>query len=146
MNSMAEKVHPSVGVKLLDRDHGHLEEILAEIQWRAAAGLTDGRAGELLRKMAQRLRLHFALEEGMMAATHYPGTGVHCLRHQWMIDQVELLATQRVRNRLERNAHLLSLLTASHRRHIGCEDLDYGLWLNASRPRRTDTAASAASD
>jgi len=141
MNTTGKTSHSSVGIKLMDRDHDHLTEIVTEIQLRAAAGFANGQAGAMLRKLSERMRLHFALEEGLMSATRYPGTAIHCLKHRWLVDQVDLLAAQPGRNPLERNAQLFSLLLHAHSEHIGREDLDYGLWLNAIRPRATDTSA-----
>jgi hemerythrin-like metal-binding protein len=128
----------NVGVKLLDRDHDDLGEMIQEIQMRAGNGLDDTRSGEMLRKLAKRLALHFALEDGMMSATRYPGAGVHRLQHQWLMDQVNALAVQRGRNSLARNTQLLSLLTDSHHKHIGHEDFDYGIWLNTGRRHQMD--------
>jgi len=146
MNAIGESSHPSVGVKLLDRDHGYLEEILREIQFRAAAGFASGQAGVMLRKLAAHMRQHFALEEGMMLATRFPGTALHRLQHQLLLDEIDALATHRGRTALERNAQLLSLLAASHHTHIGSADLDYGLWLHATRPQHSDVASAALID
>ncbi|MGA3131771.1 MAG: hemerythrin family protein [Terracidiphilus sp.] len=134
MNAIGEIFHPRVGVKLLDRDHDNLSGILGEIQFRAAAGLGGARTVEMVRRLAQHMRLHFALEEGMMTTTQYPGTNIHHLQHRLLIDQVNMLATQRGRNALERNIELLNLLTASHSGHIAHADLDYGLWLQITKP------------
>jgi hemerythrin len=88
----------------------------------------------MVRQLAQHMRLHFALEEGMMVTTQYPGTNIHHLQHQLLIDQVLTLATQHGRIALDRNAELLNLLVASHSGHIAHADLDYGLWLQISEP------------
>lgn len=144
MRAKETNAHPSVGVKLLDRDHEDLNEILDEIQFRITTGLGEGRTGAMVRRLAQRLQVHFALEEGMMEVSGYPDGVLHRLHHQWLMDQVEMLAAQRGRNALARNAHLMNLLVASHHRHIGHEDLHYGHWLNATRLRSADSSASAA--
>jgi hemerythrin-like metal-binding protein len=122
--------HPSVGVKLLDRDHNFIEEIFSEIQFRAAAGLLNEQTGKLVRQLAQLMQVHFALEEGMMSSTHYPGSEIHQLRHQWMMEQIELLVTLRGRKEMKRNEELMKYLADSHRWHIRNDDLHYGLWLN----------------
>jgi len=143
MNTIGELSHPRVGVKLLDRDHDHLSEILDEIQFRAAAGLGGARTAAMVRGLAQHMRLHFALEEGMMTTTRYPGANIHHLQHRLLIDQVNMLAAQRGRNALERNAELLNFLTASHSSHIAHADMDYGLWLQTTKPCLVDAACAA---
>ena len=135
-----------MGIKLLDRDHDHLKEILEEIQLMAAAGFASGQTGVMLRKLAKRMRLHFALEEQLMSATRYPGTVVHHLKHQWLVDQLDLLATQRGRSALEQNAHLLSLLADSHFKHMSNEDLDYGLWLSTKGVHHKGAACAGQTD
>jgi hemerythrin-like metal-binding protein len=142
MNAIQVSSYPSVGVKLLDRDHGHLEEILGEIQLKAAGGHFSRQIEVKLRKLAKRMQLHFALEESMMSATYYPGINFHRLKHQWLMDQMAVLATQDGRYALERNVHLVNLLGVSHHRHLEEDDLDYALWLNASCGNAVDAAAS----
>jgi len=145
MNAIREVSHISVGVRLLDRDHDDLTEILSEIQFRTAVGLPEGRTSEMLRTLAQRMQLHFALEESMMLATRYPGTAKHRLRHQWLIKQVRTLATKSGRCALERNPHLMNLMTGWHYQHVGDDDLDYGIWLSASGSNSIDSAGGIAS-
>ena len=86
--------------------------------------------------------LAFALEEGMMEASRFPGIAIHQLQHKLLIDQVHALATQRGSSALRRNAEPLNFLAASHIKHIGYADLHYGIWLNASSSQRTDTACT----
>jgi len=144
MNAIGKGSHPSVGVKMLDRDHDHLSEILEEIQFRAAAGLAGGRTVEMVRRLAQTMQAHFTLEEGMMALTRYPGTAIHRLQHQLLVDQVNALATQHGRNARGLHAQLLNFFANSHYKHIGDADMDYGLWLSATGPHFTDGAGGAA--
>jgi hemerythrin len=142
MISIRGNTHPSVGVKLMDRDHDCLSEILGEIQFRVAAGLGGAKTGEMVRQLAHHMQLHFALEEGMMEASRFPGIAIHQLQHKLLIDQVHALATQRGSSALRRNAEPLNFLAASHIKHIGYADLHYGIWLNASSSQRTDTACT----
>jgi hemerythrin-like metal-binding protein len=142
MNAIQVSSYPRVGVKLLDRDHGHLEEILGEIQLKAAGGLFSRQIEEKLRKLAKRMQLHFELEESLMSATYYPGINIHRLKHQWMMDQMAVLATQDGRYALDRNVHLVNLLGVSHHRHLDEEDMDYALWLNAGRGKVVGAAAT----
>ena len=134
MNAIRVSTNPGVGVMLLDRDHGHLEEILAEIQLKAGNGHFSKQIEVMLRKLTKRMQLHFELEESMMLATYYPGVNEHRRKHQWLMDQMDVLATRDGRHALKRNVHLVNLLGVSHHRHLEEEDLDYGLWLKR-KPR-----------
>jgi len=129
MNSIGQGGHTSLGVSLLDRDHNELEEILAEIRFRAELGLAGPGINALLRKLAHRTRLHFALEEEMMSATRYPGMAVHRLQHQWLIDQIRFLAGRTARKALVNGPDSLNFLSESHFNHVRIADLHYGLWL-----------------
>jgi len=130
----------------MDRDHDDLSEILGEIQFRVAAGLGGAKTSEMVRQLAHHMQLHFALEEGMMEASRFPGIAIHQLQHKLLIDQVDMLATQRGRNPLRRNAELLNFLASSHIKHIGYADMHYGIWLYANSPCRTDAALTVKID
>jgi hemerythrin len=146
MNANEMRSYSGVGVKLIERDHDNLSEILSEIQFRITSGLASGKTSELVRKLAHHMQLHFALEEGMMTASRYPGIDLHRLQHQLLVDQVHILAKERGRGALERNAALLNFFAATHIKHMGHADLHYGIWLNAGSPRHKDTACAAEID
>ena len=135
MNADGENGHPSVGVRLLDRDHDAIEELFNEIQFRIAAGLDDGKTGAMVRRLAQLMQVHFALEEGMMSSTNYPDTEIHQTHHQWMMEQIESLTSQRGRKSLMQNTAFLKSMIDAHLGHIRNDDLNYGTWLSRQAPR-----------
>jgi hemerythrin-like metal-binding protein len=125
----------SVGVKMMDRDHMELSEMVLELNLDAAAGKPWDRTGRLLKDMARALGSHFSMEQTMMESTRYPGATIHRLRHEWMIDQMRVLATRCKKDGVEANRILLELLSESHFAHMQTEDFRYGLWLNGERAR-----------
>lgn len=124
----------SVGVRILDCDHREMSETIMEIQANDLAGRERSRSHSLLRKLARFTLVHFALEEGMMAAAKYPAMALHSLRHQRMIEQLQATVARYSRRGLILNGPSLGLLDAWHSGHVVRDDLDFGLWLNEDRP------------
>jgi hemerythrin len=120
----------SVGVKMLDCDHRTLFDTIHELSDLAATNEDPRRTTSLLRKLAQFTMTHFALEEGMMVATKYPGLTRHRLNHQHMIEQINALAAVQSSAGTPLDLQSLSLLAELHERHIQSDDLHYGCWLN----------------
>lgn len=121
-----------LGIKMLDRDHTEISELLLEINFNAAK---DGAAGRQIRRLGELSRVtrsHFLLEEGMMAATKYPGLAVHRLRHAWMMEQIRRLAAYWSRERDALTREPMGMLWESHIAHVESEDRAYGLWLGGS--------------
>jgi hemerythrin len=131
MNLTTSNGELSVGVKMLDCDHRALFETIKELQAVAAQDADPRRTGSLLSKLANFTLTHFALEEGMMAATKFPGMDLHRLHHQRITEQVAALASRYNRAGLPLDSDSLSFLSQLHADHIQQDDLHYGLWLNA---------------
>ena len=119
-----------LGIKVIDRDHREISDLLVEINFNAAR---DGDAGRRIRRLRDLVRLtrsHFLLEEGVMAVSKFPGLPLHRLRHQWMLEQIWQLANDwgKQKNALTREP--IGLLWESHIAHLEGEDRAYGLWLD----------------
>lgn len=120
----------TLGVRMLDRDHSELSEVLLELQSQITMGKAQSVTSNLLSDLSRAMRSHFALEEGMMAASRFPGMAVHQLRHQWMMEQMKALSALTSRGALILNEPLLILFSESHFAHLYTEDVNLGLWLN----------------
>jgi hemerythrin-like metal-binding protein len=140
MEQVREEKGLSVGVKMMDRDHCELSEMVLDLNLEAAAGKPWDRTGRLLKEMARALGSHFGMEQTMMESTRYPGATIHRLRHEWMIDQMRVLATRCKQDGVAANQILLELLSESHFAHMQTDDLRYGAWLNAAPGRPASTA------
>jgi hemerythrin-like metal-binding protein len=119
-----------LGIKVIDRDHREISDLLVEINFNAAR---DGDAGRRIRRLRDLVRLtrsHFLLEEGVMAVSKFPGLALHRMRHQWMLQQIGQLAAYwgKEKNALTREP--IGLLWESHIAHLEGEDRAYGLWLD----------------
>lgn len=128
---IASKGHElSIGVSILDSDHREISETLNELRSEALAGSRRGHVREILSKLEKFTLLHFALEEAMMTATHYPQIETHRSNHLRHIEQLNLLALKLDRDGVMPNREELSLLPQIHTGHIGKDDLRYGHWLD----------------
>ena len=130
MNLTTSNDELSVGVRILDCDHREMVDALFEIQRALTTGEDPRRTGSLLRKLANFSLTHFALEEGMMVATKYPGLARHRLNHQRMVGRMRSLASRHRADGLTLDHNSVSLLSELHTAHIHHDDLHYGLWLN----------------
>jgi len=131
MDSMTNKRELSVGVKMLDCDHRELFETIKELQTMAAGDVDPRRTSSLLSKLAEFTLTHFALEEGMMSATKFPGMALHRLHHQRLAKHAAELASRYNRGGLGLDSNSLGFLSELHADHVQQDDLHYGLWLNA---------------
>ena len=120
----------SVGVKILDCDHREMSEAISELHAAAVTGKDRSRTGLLLRKLAHFTLTHFALEEGMMGATRYPGMAMHRLNHLSLMGHLGTLISLHDRDGLTLNPNSLGFLHEWHTAHVQNDDLHYGLWLN----------------
>lgn len=130
MEFTTESGELSVGVKMLDCDH---REMLQAIHDLHAATMQDrSLTGPLLRRLADFTLTHFALEEGMMHATKYPGITLHRLHHQYLVGELKALIASHQQRELALTPSSLSSLSAWHAEHVHQDDLHYGIWLNQS--------------
>ncbi|HKN22683.1 MAG TPA: hemerythrin family protein [Terracidiphilus sp.] len=128
---MSNRKH-DLGIKVIDRDHREISELLLEINFNVVRDADAGRRIRHLRDLARATRSHFLLEEGMMAASKFPGLPLHRLRHKWMLGQIWQLANYwgKQENALAREP--MGLLWESHIAHMESEDWAYVIWLGES--------------
>jgi hemerythrin len=135
MEIMTNSDEMSVGVKILDCDHREMTEALYELQSVVATDVDPRRTGTLLSRLADFTITHFALEEGMMAATKYPELARHRRNHQRIIEHVQVLLDRHNRGAMNVDGEALDLLFELHNTHIQNDDRRYGAWLNESGKR-----------
>jgi hemerythrin-like metal-binding protein len=118
-----------LGIKMIDRDHREISELLLEINFNATRDENADRKIRRLRILSRVTRSHFLLEEAMMAAAKYPGLAVHRTRHAWMLEEIRRLAEYWDKKKGALTREPMGLLWESHIEHVECEDRAYGLWL-----------------
>ena len=78
----------SVGVKKIDEQHTALVGTLNELHAAMLKGQAASVTGNLLRKLVEYTRNHFAAEEALMSRTGYPGLESHRTHHHELTRQV----------------------------------------------------------
>jgi hemerythrin-like metal-binding protein len=120
--------------KIMDRDHRELSETIKDLQADILVGKDRDRTVRLLRKLEHFARSHFAMEEGMMAATWFPGLAAHSVRHQSMMQDLRAFGSSHSRGGSILGVNLPWFLTQWHTAHIRDEDRKLEQWLNQSDP------------
>jgi len=139
MDLRAEGSASIVGVRIIDNDHREIAEAIQQLQADTVPGEDRGRARSLLNRLRHFTLAHFALEEGMMAATRYPKLAIHRFHHQRMVEQMGALLARfhEAHPALQHDA--LACLLRWHNSHVRNHDLHYGLWLDGTTKRQEPT-------
>jgi hemerythrin-like metal-binding protein len=114
----------------LDTQHTVLFDILNELHAAMMTGQAGSLTGPILKKLVLYTGQHFAAEEGMLAATQYPGLEEHKLLHRDLISQIEDYSQRFEKGEITLNLHLLGFLREWLTDHILKVDHVYGPWLN----------------
>jgi hemerythrin len=131
MEQSKERINLNVGVRILDRDHRQMAEVIHELKAATLDNWDQSLTVPLLRKLVHFTMNHFALEEDMMQTTRYPGMAVHRLNHRHLMGKLGALIAHHDRGGLPLALSSLRFLHEWHIGHVHSDDLHYGLWLNA---------------
>lgn len=123
----------STGVRILDCDHREQSETMNELRAALSNGEDRKRTATILRNLSRFTYTHFALEEGMMAATKYPGAALHRIHHMRLMARMDALISRHNRGALPLDDQSIRFLSEFHHAHIEEDDLSYGYWLNSVR-------------
>jgi hemerythrin len=74
----------SVGVEALDADHKNMIAIINELYEGILAGRNKEIVGDIIERLVDYTRSHFAREEGLLAECGYPETAAHKKEHDEM--------------------------------------------------------------
>jgi hemerythrin-like metal-binding protein len=123
----------SVGVKAMDDQHRVLVGILNDLHTAMLAGKAHTITGELLHKLVEYTKFHFACEEELMQEAGFAGLAAHHQRHQELTREVELFVGRYQRGEEMLNIHLMNFLRDWLSHHILEEDREYGTWINRKK-------------
>ena len=116
----------SVGVEALDCDHKHLFAVVNDVFDAVGTGAEGPRLVTLFDQLITYTRDHFAREEALMAAGHFPGLAAHRVEHAELAGKVIELRRRFFEHTLdERNPELLVLFKTWLMSHIRVTDLQY---------------------
>ena len=141
---MSEKLEFSdqylVGIKLIDREHRRLFQIVADIQDSLGSGSDEAIAGaqKAVRELLDYTRTHFASEESLMATYNYPELEAHRQLHAELLGQVHdmemRVELEGEMAALELSRFLVNWLTE----HIQQTDKRFGAFVLAHGDRTSD--------
>jgi hemerythrin len=120
-----------LGVEAMDGEHLELYEAINELHDAVVQGVERNRTAELLHKVMERTRAHFASEEAVLASTKYPDLAAHRLKHQALVEEIEELAARFENGDVKLTGQSLNFLRYWFNAHIQNDDLPYGAWLLA---------------
>ena len=120
----------TVGVRAMDDQHGILMDTMNELRMALMRGAGREQLSEVLDRLIEFTRMHFASEEQMLERSGFPGLAAHRSEHQRLLAQI-LEANHRALHgeKLQVRA-LLLILRDWYTVHIENVDKEYGPWLN----------------
>jgi hemerythrin-like metal-binding protein len=119
----------SVGVGAIDKEHRALFDSVNTMQSALDGHEDRSTITILLHNLDEDTRAHFKSEEAMMTDNGYPGTTLHAMKHQHLLDQLKAFLMRFDRG-AEINEHSLNFLRDWLVSHVQEVDKYFGLWLN----------------
>ncbi len=121
----------SVNVKKLDDQHKELIALVGELNNAMIRGKGEEVLGEILEKLLQYTRTHFAEEERMMEIAGYPDIEVHKATHAWIAERVAEIRRNYRDGKATISQEVPRLLERWVLKHIMGTDKDYAPYLDA---------------
>lgn len=121
----------AVGVRAMDDQHGILMDTLNELRMTAVQGRGREQVCEILGRLVDYTRMHFASEEELMEQTEFPGLEAHRAEHHRLLEELVRAAHQLQYGEKPEFQPLFCTLRDSYIEHIEGPDREYGPWLNA---------------
>ena len=121
----------SVHIAVLDEQHRHLVETLNELHHALAAGHGNSVLDQVLQKLLNYAREHFATEERLMKQHTFPGLPTHRTQHQEFLDKIAEFEQARAAGKPGVPVSLLFFAEAWLKQHVRKTDQLYSGFLNA---------------
>ncbi|MEF8700148.1 MAG: bacteriohemerythrin [Candidatus Accumulibacter sp. UW26] len=116
----------SVHIPEIDQQHQVLVSLLNQLHRAIRERHGKATSREILNRLAEYTRTHFALEERLMGATHYPGLELHRQQHQDLMEQVDQLQHKLNEEGIAISFELLHFLRNWLVQHINDSDKRFG--------------------
>jgi hemerythrin len=114
----------------MDDQHGILMDVMNELRLAVVHGSGREQVSELLDRLIDFTRMHFASEERLMEQSVYPGVTEHRAQHQSLLAQM-LYSAHRIQYGEGVNvSSFLCFLRDWFTDHVEGPDQQYGPWLN----------------
>ncbi|KOR32602.1 hemerythrin [Achromatium sp. WMS3] len=115
----------SVGVEEIDEQHKVLVKLINDLNDAMQERRSNEIVKEILNKLAEYTRIHFAVEESLMRILGYPGYEAHKAQHQELIYSVLDLAQKVEGGKSGISFELMHFLKSWLTKHIMESDKDY---------------------
>jgi hemerythrin-like metal-binding protein len=120
----------SVGVMAMDDQHAILMDTMNDLRIALANGSDRKQAGELLERLLEFTRMHFASEEQLMEQSGFPGLAEHRAEHTNFLAKMQDSAHRAQHCEDMQMRPLLCFLSDWYFEHIEGLDREYSPWLN----------------
>jgi hemerythrin len=121
----------TVGVLAMDDQHGILMDTLNDLRLALVRGSGHNQASELMERLLDYTRMHFASEEKLMERSGFPGLSEHRAAHRGLLEKIHSASYHLQHGEGVRLRPLLNGLRNGYLNHIESMDRQYGPWLNA---------------
>lgn len=115
----------SVGIEEIDEQHKVLVDLLNEFHTAIQAHKGSEVASQILKRLGDYTRIHFAVEESIMRLLDYPDYEDHKVEHDALIEQLTELTTKLESGKKSVNFELLHFLKVWLAKHIQESDKQY---------------------
>jgi hemerythrin-like metal-binding protein len=119
----------SVGVPTLDAQHQNLFRMINAMQEAMLHGGARERLSEIVAELLEAVQLHFAREEMILRANHYPGLVEHRKKHRAFLEELEGFEEAMKSGASSLTIELMNFLRHWLQTHVAEEDLQYRQWL-----------------
>jgi hemerythrin len=121
----------TVGVLAMDDQHGILMDTLNELRLALVRGSGHAQVSQVMERLLDYTRMHFASEEQLMERCGFPGLSEHRAAHRDLIKKIHSASYHLQHGEGVRLRPLLNGLRDGYLAHIETLDRQYGPWLNA---------------
>jgi hemerythrin len=129
----------SVNIQAIDEQHKMLIELVNQLHCAIVEHHGKATAREVLERLTEYTRSHFALEERLMSLSHYPEFEVHRQQHRELIEQVQALQRRFYGENKPIAFELLYVLKKWLVQHISASDKNFGAYfVKARRQQNAD--------
>ncbi len=118
-----------VGMEVLDYQHQQIFEMVNTVYASLISGAEPGTTADLVQRLMDTTREHFATEEAILSAAGYPGLGAHRALHAELIRRVQSYCSRSKCGENLLSPHLVNFLRDWWVHHLECIDREYALWL-----------------
>ncbi len=116
----------SIGLQEIDEQHKELVELLNQLHVAIKEHHGSATSRQILDKLADYTRTHFAVEESLMRVSNYPEFATHKQNHEDLIAQVKALQDKLDSGQATITFELLHFLKVWLTRHINEADKRFG--------------------